>query len=55
MSMNFKFSRGYSESQALQLTEVCCDSNTSSADVLVEQQLATARSTGHMLDLTGGL
>jgi hypothetical protein len=56
MSMNFKFSRGYSESQAVQSIGVCCYSNTSSAEVLLEQQWANARSMGpHMPDDTGGL
>jgi hypothetical protein len=46
MSMNFKFSRGYAEYQAVQSTGVCCYSNTNSAEVLLEQQWASARSTG---------
>jgi hypothetical protein len=36
--MNFKFSRGYSEYQAPQSIGMCCYSNTSSADVLLQQQ-----------------
>jgi hypothetical protein len=46
MSMNFKFSRGYAEFQAVQSTGVCCYSNTNSAEVLLEQQWVSARSTG---------
>ena len=44
MSMNFKFSRAYGECQAVQSIGVCCSGNTNSADVLLEQQGATARS-----------
>jgi hypothetical protein len=44
MSMNFTFSRGYGEYQAVQSIGVCCCSNTHSAEVLLEQQWATARS-----------
>ena len=55
MSMNFKFSRGYSEYQAVQAMGVCCYSNTNSAEVLLEQQWATARSTGYVPDDKGGL
>jgi hypothetical protein len=43
MSMNFKFSRGYGESQAVQPMGVCCCSNTTSAEVLLEQQRAATR------------
>jgi ribosome modulation factor len=38
MSMNFKFSRGYGECQAVQSIEMCCYSNINSAEVLLEQQ-----------------
>lgn len=55
MSMNFKFSRGYGECQAVQSTVVCCYSNTDSAEVVLEQQWVTPRSMGHMPDGTGGL
>jgi hypothetical protein len=44
MSMNFKFPRGYGECRAVQSIGVCCYGNTNSADVLLEQQWATARS-----------
>jgi hypothetical protein len=54
MSMNFKFSRGYGECQAVQPIRVCCHSNTNSAEVLLEQQWATARSVGYTPDDTGG-
>jgi hypothetical protein len=43
MSMNFKFSGGYWEYQVVQAIGMCCCSNTSSADVLLQQQ-ATVRS-----------
>jgi len=46
MSMNFKFSRGYGEYQAVQSIGVCCYSNTNSAEVLLEQQGQAARSVG---------
>jgi len=36
--MNFTFSRGYAEYQAVQSIAVCCNSNTDSAEVLPEQQ-----------------
>jgi hypothetical protein len=55
MSMNFKFSGGYGEYQAVQPIRECCHSNSSSAEVLLEQQWAIARSMGHMSDGTGGL
>jgi hypothetical protein len=55
MSMNFKFSRGYAEYQAIQSIGVCCHSNTNSTELLLEQQWATARSMGHVPDDTGGL
>jgi hypothetical protein len=51
MSMNFKFSRAYGECQAVHSIEACCYGNTNSAEVLLEQQWATAPST----DDTGGL
>ena len=54
MSMNFKFSRGYAEFQAVQSTGVCCYSNTNSAEVLLEQQCAVAQSTGARADGKGG-
>ena len=38
MSMNFKFSRGYGECQAVQSVGGCCYSNTKSAEVVLEQQ-----------------
>ena len=44
MSMNFKFSRGYGECQAVQSVGGCCYSNTKSAEVVLEQQWATAPS-----------
>jgi hypothetical protein len=46
MSMNFKFSRGYRECQAVQSVGRCCYSNTNSAELLLEQQWPTARSVG---------
>ncbi len=46
MSMNFKFSRGYGECRAVQPIGVCCYSNTNSAEVLLKQQWAAARSLG---------
>ena len=55
MSMNFKFSLRYSEYQAVQAMGMCCYSNTNSAEVLLEQQRAVARSMGYMPDDTGGL
>jgi hypothetical protein len=55
MYMNFKFSRGYGEYQVVWSIVECCYSNTSSAEVQLEQQWATARSRGHKLDDTGGL
>jgi hypothetical protein len=55
MSMNFKFSRGYGRCQAVQSIGGCCYSNTNSAEVVLEQHRATARSMGHMPDNTGGL
>jgi hypothetical protein len=36
--MNFTFSRGYGEYQAVQSIGMCCCSNTNSAEVLLEQQ-----------------
>ena len=44
MSMNFKFSRGYGECQAVQSVGGCCYSNTKSAEVVLEKQWAIARS-----------
>jgi hypothetical protein len=44
MSMNFKFSRGYGQCQAVQSVGGCCYSNTKSAEVVLEQQWAIARS-----------
>jgi hypothetical protein len=44
MSMNFRFSRGYGQCQAVQAIGMCCYSNTSSAEVLLKQQRATVRS-----------
>jgi hypothetical protein len=55
MSMNLKFSRGYGENRAVQSTEVCCYSNTNSAEMLPEQQCAVARSAGSHADDKGGL
>jgi hypothetical protein len=46
MSMNFRFSRDYGECQVVQSIGVCCYSNTNSAEVMLEQQRATARSMG---------
>ena len=46
MSMNFKFSGGYGECQAVPAIGVCCCSNTNSAEVLLQQQQATVRSIG---------
>lgn len=46
MSMNFKFSGGYAEYQAVQSIGACCYSNTNSAEVLLGQQWATVRSKG---------
>jgi hypothetical protein len=54
MSMNFKFSRGYAGFQAVRAVGMCCHSSTHSAEVLLEQQWTTARSTGPMPDDTGG-
>ena len=55
MSMNFKFSRGYGEYQAVQAMGVCCYSNTNSAKVLLEQQRQSREVWGHISDGTGGL
>ena len=55
MSMNFTFSRGYGEYQAVQSIGVCCCSNTHSAEVLLEQQWQAPVGLGHMPDDTGGL
>jgi hypothetical protein len=44
--MNFKFSRGYGECQAVHSIGVCCYGNTNSAEVVLEQQWATSRSMG---------
>ena len=52
MSMHFRFSRDYGECQVLQSIGVCCYSNTNSAEVMLEQQQATA---GRMPEDTGGL
>jgi hypothetical protein len=41
MSMNFKFSGGYGEYQAVPLIDRCCYSNTHSADMLLRQQWVT--------------
>ena len=41
MSLNLKFSRGYSQCQAVKPIGVCCYSNTNSAEVLLEQQRET--------------
>jgi hypothetical protein len=46
MSMNFTFSRDYGEYQVVRAIEVCCYSNTNSAEVMLEQQRVTARSMG---------
>jgi len=46
MSMNFKFHPVYNEYQAVPPIGVCCCSNTNSAQVLLEQQLTSARSVG---------
>jgi len=46
MSMNFKFSRDYGEYQGVPPIGVCCYSNTNSAEMLLEQQWARARSVG---------
>jgi hypothetical protein len=55
MSMDFKFSRGYAEYQAVQSIGVCCYSNTNSAEVLLEQQWQPRGARGHIPDDTGGL
>jgi hypothetical protein len=55
MSMNFKFSRGYGEYQAVQHIRMCCYSNTHSAELLLQQQCATAENTGHISNDMGGL
>ena len=55
MSMNFRFSRGYGECPAVQQVAWCCCSNTDSADMLLQQQQATVRSTIGMAGYTGGL
>jgi hypothetical protein len=44
MSMNFKFSRGYGEFQAVQRIRMCCYSNTHSTHVLLEQHCTTEQS-----------
>jgi len=46
MSMNFNFSRGYGECQVVRPIVWCCYSNTNSAEVLLLQQSAIARSMG---------
>jgi hypothetical protein len=53
--MNFKFSRGYGECQAVQSTGVCCYSNTNSTQVLLEQQRHALGVPAQMPDDTGGL
>jgi hypothetical protein len=55
MSLNLKFSRGYSQCQAVKPIGVCCYSNTNSAEVLLEQQWQTRGVWGHMPDDRGGL
>jgi hypothetical protein len=55
MSMNFKFSRSYGVSPAVQAVAMCCSSNTHSADVLQQQHRVTVRSMERHADDTGGL
>jgi hypothetical protein len=52
MSMNFKFSRGYSECRAVQPIGVCCYSNTNSTEVLLKQQWQARGVWGPMPDDT---
>jgi|HubBroStandDraft_5_1064220.scaffolds.fasta_scaffold1210666_2 hypothetical protein len=53
--MNFKFSRGYGEYQAVQSIGMCCYSNINSAELLLLQQWGTALSIGDGPDDAEGL
>ena len=55
MSMNFKFSRVYSQCQRVKASVVCCCSNSGSAEVLLEQQRKPSRSWVDMPHYTGGI
>jgi hypothetical protein len=52
--LEFQVLRGQGEYQVVQAIGVCCYSNTGSADLLLQQQLATVRTMGEVPADTGG-